>query len=147
MRYTLFRLVGSSSAALVGIVLVAGNATTSAVAGVFAAISNVIRWLARVAMKALDANRFAYWESVTTQQKELGELHLLMAASQVKEDALSRRVWMPMHTVAINRIAGQLYAGCGWEPPRIHQYLREVVESIPGMQYLGGDDFQESGVQ
>jgi hypothetical protein len=147
MRYALFRAVGSFSSAWVGINLGISNMLIAAVAGSFNAVNSCIRWLARSAMKALDDDRFTYWESVTTQQKELGELHLLMAASQVKEDALSRRVWMPMHTIAINRIAGQLHFGCGWEPPRIHQYLREVVESIPGMQYMGGDDFQESGVQ
>ena len=142
MKPILFKTIGSVSASLVQLNLAIGNALASCVAWAFNSVNNGIRWVAQTLMKAIDEERYNYFSSLVSQQNELGELQLMMAANQVKEDALKGRAWTMMHTIAINRIAGALHGSYGWEPPRIHQYLRDVVESIPGMVYSAGDDFE-----
>lgn len=144
MRQVAFKTIGSVSASMVQLNLAIGNAITSLIAWGFNQVNVVIAATARYLMRSLDEERFDYYTSLLSQQSELSELQLLMAARKIKEDALKGRVWTAMHTIAINKIAGALHYDCGWEPPRIHQYLREVVESIPGMVYGTGDDF-ESG--
>jgi hypothetical protein len=142
MRQVAFKTIGSVSASMVQMNLAIGNAIASSVAWCFNQVNAIIAATARFLMRRLDEERFDYYSSLLSQQSELGELQLLMAARKVKEDALKGRVWTTMHTIAINKIAGALHYNCGWEPPRIHQYLREVVESIPGMVYGTGDDFE-----
>lgn len=142
MRQVAFKTIGSVSASMVQMNLAIGNAIASSVAWCFNQVNAIIAATARFLMRRLDEERFDYYSSLLSQQSELGELQLLMAARKVKEDALKGRVWTTMHTIAINKIAGALHYNCGWEPPRIHQYLREVVESIPGMVYGAGDDFE-----
>jgi len=141
MRYVLFKAIGSASASIVQINLAIGNAVTSSIAWCFNQFNTVIAAVARYLMRWLDEERFDYYTSVLSQQSELGELQLLMAARKIKEDALKGRVWTTMHTIAINKIAGALHYECGWEPPRVHQYLKEIVESIPGMVYETREDF------
>jgi hypothetical protein len=140
VRQQLFHLIGKTCNSIVEFNLRLGNFCTSLVAGFFNLINGFIRWGARSAMIRLDKERFEYTESLLTQRQELGELHLLMAATQVKEDALKHKMWTMYHTIAINRIAQSLHMGCGWELPRVHGYLRQVIESIPGMAYTAGDD-------
>jgi len=141
MKQLLFKVVGTTFATLLQLNMAIGAAIVGAIAGCFNVISDVMRFASKSLMRAIDAKQFEYFEQLAGQQEELGELHLLMAARRVKEDAMNAQVWTVGHTLAINRIAGALHANCGWEPPRIHQYLRDVVESIPGMAYGVGDDF------
>lgn len=143
MKQTLFNLIGSTSGNVVRFNMTVGEFLASAVARLFNLLNFCVIWVARLAMNTLDEDRLKYVESVTLQQRELGELHLLNAATKVKDDALSKKMWTAGHTVALNRIAANLHYGCGWEPPRIHQYLREVVESIPGVVYTAGDDLTQ----
>jgi hypothetical protein len=141
MKQLIFRSVATTSAAIIQLNMAVGAMVVGVVAGCFNVISSAIQFTSKSLMRAIDSKQFEYFEQLSGQEQELGELHLLMAARRVKEDAISSQVWTVGHTIAINRIAGALHANCGWEPPRIHQYLRDVVESIPGMAYGVGDDF------
>lgn len=143
MKNLLFRVVGFLMGSLIGINVAVGNAVAVAVEFVFGSINQALAWLARTMLRAIDKQRHDYIESVLGQTDELRELDLMMAASRVKESALEARVWTAMHTLMMNKIGTALHHNCGWEIPRIHQYLRDVVESIPGMVYTAGDDFPE----
>lgn len=143
MKNLLFRVVGFLMGSLIGINVAIGNAVAVAVEFFFGSINQALAWLARTMLRAIDEPRHDYIESVLGQTDELRELDLMMAASRVKESALEARVWTAMHTLMMNKIGTALHHNCGWEIPRIHQYLRDVVESIPGMVYTAGDDFPE----
>lgn len=143
MKNLLFKFVGFLIGSLIALNTTIGNATGTVVSAVFGAINQVLRGLAQFLMRAIDRERHDYIESLIGQSEELRELDLLMAASRVKESALEARVWTSMHTLMMNKIGSALHYHCGWEIPRVHQYLRDVVESIPGMVYTAGDDFPE----
>jgi len=63
------------------------------------------------------------------------ELRLLAAASTVRDHAEASDDWTEEHTEAISAIGDALLNELGWEEENIHQYLREVVESIDGLVY------------
>jgi len=68
------------------------------------------------------------------------ELRLLNSASQVKEHAIANGDWTDHHSEAINAIGDALMNECDWQEDNVHFYLREIVESIPGLEYHEGDD-------
>lgn len=114
-----------------------------AVAFLFNSIGSIINAIGSYLMQIIDKDRYDHAKSTLSQLPELKELQLLMAASKVKDDAIKNKLWTISHTIAMNRIGNALHAQCRWEPARIHQYLKEVVESVPGMVYMGGDDFDD----
>jgi hypothetical protein len=143
MKQHLFKTTAVVIGSLISANTSIGNAITTVVAFFFNAVNEVLRGIGKKLMNAIDSEHFRYIELATDQSSELTELNLLMAASKVKEDALRSRTWTSMHTMAINRIGSALYSNCGWDPPRIHGYLRQVIESIPGMIYQAGDDYEQ----
>jgi hypothetical protein len=143
MKQLLFKTTAVVIGSLISANTSIGNAITTVVAFVFNAVNEVLRGAGKKLMNAIDSERFQHIELTTDQYSELTELNLLMAANKVKEDALRGRTWTVMHTMAMNRIGTALHNNCGWEPPRIHGYLRQVVESIPGMVYCAGDEYEE----
>lgn len=119
-----------------------GNTIVGIIGGLFGSVNFGLAWVSRKLLIAIDKNRYEYTTSTLEQRSDLIELELLKAASKVKEDAISGRVWTSSHTLALNKIGSALHLQCGWEPARIHGYLRQVVESIPGMNYYAGDEFE-----
>ena len=63
------------------------------------------------------------------------ELKLLASASQVRDHAKSMGDWTDHHSDAIEAIGEALVGELGWEEDHVHQYLREIVESIDGLEY------------
>lgn len=63
------------------------------------------------------------------------ELRLLAGASQVRDHAEETGEWTDHHSEAINAIGASLLSDIQWEEESVHQYLREVVESIDGLEY------------
>ena len=68
-------------------------------------------------------------------ERQTLELKLLAAASQVRDHAENSDSWTDEHTDAISAIGDTLLNDFGWDEQNIHQYLREVVESIEGLSY------------
>lgn len=142
MKRFLFKTIAFIAGSLVSINMAIGNNTARAIVFFFNGINWVIQSIGAQLMKIVDEERFEHATTTLGQLSELKELDLLMAAARVKDDALKNKTWTIGHTVAMNRIGNALYAQCNWEPARIHQYLKDVVESVPGMVYMGGDDFE-----
>jgi hypothetical protein len=142
MKQLLFKTTAVVIGSLISANTSIGNAITTVVAFVFNAVNEVLRGAGKRLMNTIDSERLQHVELTTDQYSELAELNLLMAANKVKEDALRGRTWTVMHTMAMNRIGTALHNNCGWDPPRIHGYLRQVVESIPGMVYCAGDEYE-----
>jgi hypothetical protein len=114
-------------------------ATTYLLGGVIWALQSV----AKALMTLVDSERTEHDRLTAEQQDGLSELNVLGRAAQVRDDALSRKVWTMGHTIEMNRIGLALVNHYGWEPARVHSYLRGVVESIPGLAYEGTDDGPE----
>jgi hypothetical protein len=143
MKFFLFQAVATSTGLILSINLAVGNAVTSIVVSFFNIISTVVKFIAERLMLIIDADRYKYASLATKQSAELMELNLLMAANKVKEDAIATKTWTMDHTIALNKIGTALYVSCNWEPAKVHKYFRPLVESISGMSYMAGDDFEE----
>lgn len=143
MKLFLFKTIAFVAGSLVSINMTIGNSIAKGLVAFFNGINWLIQSISAQLMTIVDKDRFNHARTALDQLPELKELDLLMAASKVKDDAIKNKTWTIKHTIAMNQIGSALYAQCSWEPARIHQYLKQVVESVPGMVYMGGDDFEE----
>lgn len=143
MKQLLFKTTAIVIGSLISANTSIGNAITTVIAFAFNATNEVLRAVGKWLMNQIDSERLEHIEITQDQSEELTELNLLMQVNRVKEDALRARVWTMMHTMAMNKIGTALHNNCGWEPARIHGYLRQVIESIPGMVYSAGDEYED----
>ena len=101
-------------------------------------------WIAantfKVILWVVDSDRLNHAEQVADQYSMNQELEILGAISHVKEDALHKKTWTGQHSQALNILGNRLSQECDWEEERIHDYMRRVVESIPGLGYLVGSE-------
>lgn len=68
------------------------------------------------------------------------ELDLLQSATKVRDHAKANNEWNASHSEAITAIGNALLNECDWDEEHVHQYLKEVVESVPGLTYQTGSD-------
>lgn len=128
------------------------------VASVFAFQINAINFVHNLAlavvgsvghflMKVIDGKRLEVYnvllQEAATESNELErqamELRLLASASQVRDHAKETEEWTDRHTEALNAIGDALVGEMGWEEDSVHQYLKEVIESIDGLEYDPGE--------
>lgn len=100
--------------------------------------------LFKVSMWLIDRDRVAHTELVIDQQTISTELEILINVNKIKEDALQRKAWTSNHSLALNELSSELYNQCNWDEQRIHQYMRGIVETIPGLSYVSNDDSDDS---
>ena len=104
-------------------------------------LNSLIGRTAYALMTLIDKQKLGLYEqvAVTEGDQELAlqqtELNLLNAASQVRDHAQATDDWTPQHTEAINAIAEALMLQFNWEEDHVNQYLKEVVESIDGLEF------------
>lgn len=93
--------------------------------------------LRRIDSTKLDAYNVLAESMASEPEDQFGnlELKLLSGATQVRDHAKETGDWTDDHTEAIMAIGNALVAEMGWEEDYVHQYLREVVESIDGLEY------------
>lgn len=91
----------------------------------------------------IDKDRLKYAEEVHRQSTISTEFKILANVLKVKEDALSKKVWTQNHAIALNNLATKLYHECDWQEDQIHGYMKEIVESIPGLIYVTSDEDDE----
>ena len=75
-----------------------------------------------------------YEDGKTLENQQL-ELKLLTGASQIRDHAAETGDWTDRHSEAIAAIGDALIEQMNWEEDAVHQYLKEVVESIDGLVY------------
>ena len=68
------------------------------------------------------------------------ELDLLQSATKVRDHAKANNEWNASHSEEIVAIGNALLNECDWDEEHVHQYLKEVVESLPGLTYQKGGD-------
>ena len=116
--------------------------------------SGAITWLianiTRIILTVIDSEKMEHATSVVEQAPINNELEILAIITKVKEEALERRRWTDDHTTALNQLAYRLYNECDWPESSIHAYIKDVVESIPGLSYsgssIGDDDDDDDGI-
>ena len=97
-------------------------------------------------MGLIDPTLLKTYESILNQSEpndeltiQQTELDLLTSASKVRDHAAETGDWTDRHSEALNAIADALVLEMMWEEDAVHQYLREVVESIDGLEYDAED--------
>ena len=93
-------------------------------------------------MGMIDPTLLKTYESIIAQSEpnddlviQQTELNLLSSASKVRDHAAESGDWTDRHSEALNAIADALVLEMMWDEDAVHQYLREVVESIDGLEY------------
>lgn len=107
--------------------------------GLYFALASLFKYV----LWLIDKDRVYHAEQVMQQEDINTELQILLHTTKVKEDALGRGAWTSEHSIAINKLSQQLYDECEWSKERIHTYMRAIIESIPGLQYVAGDDDED----
>lgn len=114
--------------------------------------SGLVTWcianVTRILLTIIDAKQIEHATRVVEQAPINNELEILANVSKIKEEALERRRWTDDHTIALNQMGYRLYHECEWSEASIHAYMRDVVESIPGLSYSGSsiEDDDEDGI-
>lgn len=143
MKGFLFKTTSVFFSAVITAVTRAGNAVNYFIAFLFNSVNHIVSIVGSFLLKFIDPKRFEYNQRFGEQIPELIELNLLIAANRVKENAVKNKLWTSNDTMMINQIGATLLSRCGWEKARVHGYLKQVVESIPNMVYVSGDDYEE----
>jgi hypothetical protein len=99
------------------------------------------------AMKAVDAKKVKLYENMidsmgksnVSLKNQQTELKLLGSAVTIRDHAMKTGDWTDHHSEALQAIGNNLQNEFKWEEDAIHQYFKEVVETIPGLDY-GADD-------
>lgn len=94
-------------------------------------------------LKLIDSKRYLHASQASEQADISSELDILQQISSVKENALEMSTWTPEHTIMIQTLGSRLYSECQWSENNVHQYLRDVVESIPGLSYATSDGMSD----
>lgn len=111
---------------------------------IVAVLKTAVARLSIYLMQLIDETRLQEMQEEQEAQEELSkqstELTLLQSASSVKENALKAGEWTEGHTQALQGIGNALVEECDWDEQHVYQYLKEIVESIPGLQFGVEDD-------
>ena len=136
MRALLFRIVTQSSAALIGLINLTHTASLRLVGNVGYFFMNLIdSKKVRLYEQMMDIDE----ESASELASQAMELRLLASANQVRDHARETDDWTDRHTEALNAIGDALMVEAGWQEESVHQYLKDLVESIEGLEYGTGD--------
>lgn len=102
--------------------------------------------ISRTTLRTIDKDRYDHAVTVIEQAPLNRELSILSSISAVKEDALARGLWTSAHSDSLNAYGNILFNECDWDIDRIYDYIRGVVESIPGLSYaVGSEDDDDEG--
>lgn len=117
------------------------------VVGLISFTNQSIKWIVAHfggnAMKIIDPKSYEEIQQRLEARDSQIELELLNNVSLLKEDALEKGEWSEQHTEALQAIGNALVGQCNWQEHHVHQYMKGVVESIPGLAYSTDDSEDE----
>lgn len=140
MRNFFFNLIGDFGEDLITLVQFVFNSLISLIAFVGDTLTSFVANIFKMSLWMIDRNRVDHTEMVIDQVPINNELQILINVTRVKEDALEQKTWTKDHSLAINHLSSKLYNECNWNEKRIHEYMKAIVESIPGLSYVSGDE-------
>lgn len=95
-------------------------------------------------MRLIDSKRLAGYQALLegTEEEQVNELtaqqtelNLLSTAAALRDHAKEVGGWTPEHEEALNAIGEALLNQLYWDDEAVHQYMKEIVESIDGYEY------------
>lgn len=105
-------------------------------------LKSILGTVGHFLMKTIDKQRLGVYETLMEAQQEESELEqqnmelrLLASAAQVRDHAKENDDWTDRHTEAINAIGEALIVEAGWDIDHVDRYLKELVETIDGLEY------------
>lgn len=135
MKPFLFSAIGRTTYAIIWVL----DQSINLFARIVAYVAGTLRWLVaktgQFLMEKLTPEQFNEVQRQIEFETQQAELKLLSSASDLKEHAVDIGEWTESHTEALNAIGNALLNDCNWEEQHVHDYLRRVVESVPGLQY------------
>ena len=120
-----------------------GSALLEAISHVLNYVYSALSFVFKSVLRIIDKDRVHHAEQVVEQENIAKELQILVYVSKVKQDALETGGWTSKHSLALNQLSQRLYMECGWNLKKIHSYMRSIVESIPGLSYVSGNDDED----
>lgn len=98
-------------------------------------------------LRIIDPKRLHYYENIVSKveqgsvnvKQQQTELDLLTSVQKLRDHAVREGDWTDNHSIALEAIGNALIQEMDWEEDLVHQYLKEVVETIPGL-YYGNQD-------
>lgn len=128
-------------AAVIGYSILAVSWASNLIESLAVKVTKFLGRLGYAGMKLIDEDRLKVYEEmndpakVDELQKQGLELKLLGAAQQVRDHAIQIDDWTEQHTDALNAVGDALIIEAGWKEDSVHAYLKELVESIDGLEY------------
>jgi hypothetical protein len=107
----------------------------------------VVSFITKGLLIIIDEERYANLQAYYEQQDMHAELKAINELIILKQDAIAQKKWTDQHTQALHMVGNTLINECDWHEDKMHEYMKGVVESIPGLHYVGGyedDDDDES---
>jgi len=106
-------------------------------------VNFVIASISYFFLRNINSQRLRYYENIVkqTQQNSTNvkqqqiELDLLTSVQKLRDHAVREGDWTDNHSIALEAIGNALIQEMDWEEDLVHQYLKEVVETIPGLYY------------
>lgn len=83
----------------------------------------------------IDPERVEQERQEIKETKSRNELSLMQAAIKIKEHALENGGWSDSHTEALNDVGTVLMNECDWGEERTHEYLAEILNGLPGLEW------------
>jgi len=94
-------------------------------------------------LKKIDPKKVRFYENYidAVSEKEYNlesqqtELKLLGSAVTIRDHAIKTGDWTDNHSEALEAIGNNLLNSFDWDEESVHQYFKEVVEAVPGLDY------------
>lgn len=148
MKKALFELVASYGQNSIALLVKLNEITSQIIGYSFGAVIFVNAKITRILLNLIDHPRYNHAAEVIEQSMITTELKILSAISELKQDVLAQKRWTNSHSDQLNYYGNLLANECDWEAGKIHSYMRQVVESIPGLSYgIEDDDEEDEGIE
>lgn len=142
MRNYLFQALAISGDSIINSLLFVSEILCSFITGIFRVIIFVVANISKFCLYIVDKNRLETIQASNDQSEILTEFQVLAMVEKVKQDAIAND-WTNQHSMAIQQLSARLYHECEWPLHKIHSYMKSIVESIPGLSYISGDEAEE----
>jgi hypothetical protein len=97
---------------------------------------SLIRFIVENLLIFVDANRFELTKTYYSQMDMYVELDVISSLMKIRENVLNEKKWTQKDTEMLEILGNRLLNECNWSEKRVHVYMKSIVESIPGLQYM-----------
>lgn len=146
MRKAIFSLVAFTGDKIIKFIGWSGRSVAYCIGLVTGGVTFVVANIFQFTLSIIDKKRLEYTTQIIEQEPISSELEILATITKIKEEALDSRRWTDNHTEALNVLAYRLHNECDWSENNIHVYMKNIVESIPGLSYGIPSNSDDDGI-